>query len=55
MIPSLVKNKAVSRQYHTWFDWNANNANAFFNMFGDGFRSHMVEIVKVDANIAEVS
>ena len=31
MIPSLVKNKAVSRQYHTWFDWNSNNANAFFN------------------------
>jgi hypothetical protein len=27
MIPSLVKNKAVSRQYHTWFDWNSSNAN----------------------------
>jgi HEPN superfamily RiboL-PSP-like protein len=53
MIPSLVKNKAVSRQYHTWFEWNASNANAFFNMFGDGFRSHMVEIVKVDANMAK--
>jgi RiboL-PSP-HEPN len=53
MIPSLVKNKAVSRQYHTWFDWKTSNANAFFNMFGDDFRSHMVEVVKQDQNMAK--
>lgn len=53
MIPSLVKNKAVSRQYHTWFDWQANNANAFFNMFGEDFRSHMIEIIKLDQNMAK--
>ena len=53
MIPTLVKNKAVSRQYHTWFEWKANNANAFFNMFGDDFRSHMVELIKQDQNMAK--
>lgn len=53
MIPMLVKNKAVSRQYHTWFQWEGGNANAFFNMFGEDFRSHMIDIVKVDQNIAK--
>jgi hypothetical protein len=53
MFPSLVKNKAVSRQYHTWFEWKANNANAFFNMFGDDFRSHMVGFVKLDHKLAK--
>jgi hypothetical protein len=53
MIPALVKNKAVSRQYHTWFDWNASNANTFFNMFGDDFKSHMIEVLKTDRNMAK--
>lgn len=53
MIPTLVQKKAVSRQYHTWFSWEANNANAFFSMFGDDFRTHMVEIVKLDSNMAK--
>jgi len=52
LIPSLVKNKAVSRQYHTWFKWDASNANAFFSMFGDEFSKHMATIVKQDANLA---
>jgi hypothetical protein len=29
IVVSLVKNKAVSLQYHTWFDWEGNNANSF--------------------------
>ena len=52
LVPSLVKNKAVSRQYHTWFDWRANNANAFFNMFGEDFAAHMIALVKGDQNLA---
>src|SRR5689334_4001018 len=52
MIPTLVRNKAVSRQFHTWFDWKMNNANAFFNMFGEDFKAHMVDIVKQDENMA---
>lgn len=51
LIPSLVKNKAVSRQYHTWFEWKANNANAFFKMFGDDFRLHMSDLVTQDPNL----
>lgn len=53
MVSSLIKNKAVSRQYHTWFDWKMSNANAFFSMFGDGFRSHMTNLVKTDLGMSK--
>lgn len=46
LIGQLVKNKAVSRQYHTWFDWKENNANQFFGLFGSDFKKAMVENVK---------
>ena len=48
LITSLVRNKAVSRQYHTWFNWDAKNANSFFGMFGDGFRDFMKQKVRDD-------
>ena len=53
LVPSLVKNKAVSRQYHTWFDWNSPNANTFYSMFGDDFKTHMSDLMKADANLAK--
>lgn len=53
LIPSLVKNKAVSRQYHTWFDWNSGNANAFYAMFGDDFKVHMAALIKRDDNLTK--
>src|SRR4051812_11488074 len=31
MVSALVRNKAISRQYHTWFTWDASNANTFFS------------------------
>ena len=42
----LVKKKAVERQYHDWFDWNARNANRFFNLFGDALSRHMKTIIR---------
>jgi hypothetical protein len=35
---SFIKNKAVSRQYHTFFDWNGKNVNGFLKLFGDSFK-----------------
>ena len=32
----FVKNKAITRQYHTFFNWENNNANQFFGYFGPG-------------------
>lgn len=41
VITWLVKRRVVARQYHTWFDWNQNNANQFFSMFGRACVHHM--------------
>ena len=39
-LTSLVRIKALERQYHTYFAWKKGNrsANAFFGMFGSSFR-----------------
>jgi hypothetical protein len=46
MVTALVRNRVVSRQYHSWFTWDAKNANGFFGMFCDGFKTHMTALVK---------
>jgi hypothetical protein len=42
---SFVKNKAISRQYHTYFNWKDGNANGFFGLFGEealaNFKAHI--------------
>jgi hypothetical protein len=48
LVASLVYNKAISRQYHSWFDWERSNANKFFGLFGDEFRSHMAVVIKAN-------
>ena len=49
LIISIIKQKAISRQYHTYFDWEkATNANKFFSMFGETFKTKMTEKVKAD-------
>ena len=37
----FVKNKAIKRQYHTFFDWESQNASKFFKLFGEDFTSFM--------------
>ena len=41
LVTALVQNKVVVRQYHTWFNWEGNNANQFFSLFGREFREFM--------------
>ena len=41
LITSLVKEKAIKRQYHTWFDWDGANVNKFLSLFGKSFRVFM--------------
>lgn len=38
LITSFFKNKAIARQYHTYFDWSSKNANNFLGLFGTDFR-----------------
>lgn len=45
LIESFVRNKAIARQYHSWFSWEGRNANQFFGLFGAEFRTLMVKRV----------
>ena len=47
-VVSLVKAKALERQYHTYFDWEKRNANKFFSCFGEAFKSQCH--IKVSSN-----
>jgi len=52
LITSFIKNKAVSRQYHTWFQWDSKNANAFYGLFGEDFRDFMKEKIRDNNDLA---
>ena len=53
MIKSFVKNKAVERQYHRYFDWSAKNANKFFSLFGEEFKKRASGDVKDNSELEE--
>ncbi len=50
---NFFKNKAIERQYHTYFNWRDNNANQFFGLFGPGFKKFMSEEVQANEQLAE--
>ena len=50
---SFVENKAILRQYHTYFDWEKSNANKFFSLFGEDFKNEMSNLVKNDIELNE--
>lgn len=46
-IISFVNNKAINRQYHTYFQWDqANNINQFLGLFGAEFKKTISEEIK---------
>src|SRR5947209_6743702 len=51
LLENFVTNKAVSRQFHTWFRWDETNANHFFGLFGADFRTTMVGKVKASEGL----
>jgi len=51
LVENFVRNKAVERQYHTWFAWEERNANKFWGWFGSEFRVHMTAKVKEDDDL----
>lgn len=46
-ITSLIRAKAISRQYHTYFDWDGKNPNKFLSLFGQTFKE------KISAELKE--
>ena len=53
ILEEFIKNKALNRQYHTFFQWKENNANYFFGLFGQDFKKFMKERVKADENLEQ--
>jgi hypothetical protein len=49
LLTSLIRRKAIDRQYHSWFKWDVNNANAFFSLFGEEFTDFMKTKSKTEA------
>src|SRR2546422_2667249 len=41
ILVSFLRNKAISRQFHTYFNWESANATQFFGLFGEEFKDHM--------------
>jgi HEPN superfamily RiboL-PSP-like protein len=48
---NFVKNKAVKRQYHTYFSWDLRNANAFFGLFGEDLKNKVSLLVHEDETL----
>jgi hypothetical protein len=46
LMENFVRNKAIARQYHSWFQWESQNANQFFGLFGAEFKSTMSKRVE---------
>ncbi len=46
-ISHFLNNKAIARQYHTYFDWDKSNINKFLGLFGPDFRK------KISSEISE--
>lgn len=42
----FVRNRAINRQFHAWFNWEERNANQFFGLFGPPFKQLMVQKVR---------
>ena len=53
VLVSFVRNMAIERRYHQWFNWKARNANQFFGAFGSAFREFMEEKVRADLALAD--
>jgi len=51
LVESFVRNKAIARQYHTWFRWDESNANQFFGLFGADFKSAMIQRVNASEEL----
>lgn len=45
-IVAFVEKKAMKRQYHTFFNWDGNNANQFFGLFGDALKRRAREEIR---------
>jgi len=51
-LKSFFEIKAISRQYHTLFEWEKNNINKFLSHFGEVFKSEVSREIAEDASLS---
>lgn len=55
-IAEFIRNKAIERQYHTYFNWReqkTSSINGFLGLWGDDFKNAFLAIIKSDEKIAD--
>lgn len=52
-IVSFIQKKALSRQYHTLFSWDAKNCNTFLGLFGDEFKDEFSQRITVNTELEQ--
>src|SRR5689334_8077928 len=53
IVSGMVEHKVISRQYHTYFDWEGKNANKLFAMFGPEFSERAKAQVKTNLTLEQ--
>ncbi len=51
----FMRKTGIERRYHTWFAWGGNNANQFFALFGEAFRTHARKRVREREDLVEAA
>jgi hypothetical protein len=52
----FLDKKVISRQYHTYFQWQEKNINSFLGLFGEDFKkiiSHKIKEEKLEQNMSD--
>ncbi|HLP60655.1 MAG TPA: HEPN domain-containing protein [Candidatus Deferrimicrobium sp.] len=52
-IVSLIRAKAISRQYHSLFAWDAKNINHFLKLLGESFKENVSAEISRDSRLDE--
>ena len=51
---NFIINKAINRQYHTYFDWKqSSNINGFLGLFGSNFKNRISKEIKDSPELCE--
>lgn len=53
LVVEFIKKKALEREYHKLFNWEANNANRFYKLFGDLFLKYMQFLIDQNQQLEE--
>lgn len=52
-VVAFLNSKAISRQYHTYFNWDSNNCNSFLGLFGAEFKKEFGARIAKNAALEE--